>query len=198
MSLENNKKITIGICGAPSSGKTTVSQLLRWKIQEVAPVSREVPREYARHYMEKYGPIENIHQQLLIYDGQTKLEKQIRNTYDMTISDSPRFLSYIYSKSFYNYKNKHERASLVRIYELALESLEDYDAIYLLPPSKNIEQDGIRCQNENDACIIFEDIKIFLQTHCPDLMFFIQDHKKEENLKTVEFILNDLLYRGIL
>lgn len=190
-------KITIGLCGPPSAGKTTVSQLLRWKIQDIANITREVPREYARHYMEKYGPITNIHQQLLIYDGQTKSEKQITNTYDVTISDSPRFLSYIYSKKFYDHWDKHQRAALVRIYELALESLEDYNVIYLLPPHSIVEQDGIRCQNENDADCLFVDIKNFLETHCPDITVFIQEHKKGEPLKTIEFILADLTNRGI-
>jgi len=195
--MESTNKIMIGICGAPSSGKTTVAQLLRWKIRDVTELSREVPREYARHYMEKYGKINNINQQLLIYDGQTKSEKQIMNTYDITISDSPRFLSYIYSKRFYDYNNPHNRAALVSIYELALESLMDYDIIYLLPPPDEVEQDGIRSQSNQDIDNLFNDMKNFLETHCKNLLCFINDHDKNNYLKTVYFIINDLLDRKL-
>lgn len=185
----------IGICGAPSSGKTTISQLLRWQIESK---TREVPREYARHYMEKYGPISNIHQQLLIYDGQTKLEKQMRDNYELTISDSPRFLSYIYSKKYFNYKNKHEKAALVRIYELSLESLQDYEIIYLLPPPEKIIQDGIREQKDGDGLTIFNDIKIFLETHAPDLFKIIEDHNRNNMMVSVNVILKDLIEKEII
>jgi hypothetical protein len=49
---------------------------------------------------------------MLIYDGKTKLEKQMKDNYTLTISGSPRFLSYIYSKKYFNYrkmsKKKHD------------------------------------------------------------------------------------------
>jgi len=97
----------------------------------------------------------------------------------MTISDSPRFLSYIYSKRFFNYTDKHSRAALVRIYESALESLNDYNVIYLFPPSHSVEQDGVRCQNENDADNLFNDIKTFLDTHAKELTVFINQNKSK-------------------
>ena len=190
--------ITIGICGSPSSGKTTASQLLRWKLREITKLSREVPREYARHYMEKYGPITNIHQQLLVFDGQTKSEKQISDTYDMTISDSPRFLAYVYAKNFFDYKNKHSTAALVRLYELALNSIEDYEVFYLLPPADSIEEDGIRIQTQNDAVNLYNDISNFLYTHCKEMTVFVKEHTRDEPLKTVEFIINDLQNKGII
>lgn len=190
-------KIVLGLCGPPSAGKTTVAQLLRWKLKDY-PCSREVPREYARHYLEKYGAITNIHQQLLIYDGQTKSEKQIGNNYDITISDSPRFLSYIYSKRFFNYEDNHSRAALVRIYELALECLQDYNRIYLLPPATELIKDGIRTQSTQEAEYLFEDIKIFLQTHFNDKTFIIAEHDRNEMEKTVDIIIKDLKILGLI
>lgn len=194
-----NKKITIGICGPPSAGKTTTAQILRWKLKNSTEKSREVPREYARHYIEKYGEINNIYQQMFIYEGQTKFEKQIYDNYDITISDSPRFLAYIYAKKLFDYQNKQDRAALTRLYELALESINDYDVIYLLPPAFNVEQDGIRIQNENDANNIFNEIQDFLFTHhCHDKTKFLTFHKKEKIEETADNIINDLISNNLI
>lgn len=192
------QKIVIGICGPPSAGKTTTAQLLRWKLRDVCNLSREVPREYARHYMEKYDQISNIHQQLLIFDGQTKSEKQINNVYTITISDSPRFLSYIYAKQFFDHTDPHSRAALVRLYELALEAINDYDVVYLLPPAIEVERDGLRSQDEKDALNLFNDIKNFTDTHCKSLVQLIPDHDKDDLLHTVDFIINDLINKELI
>lgn len=191
-------KITIGICGSPSSGKTTISQLLKWKIQNILNVTLETTTEYARNYIEKYGQITNIYQQFLIYEEQTKIEKQIQNIYDITISDSPRFLSYIYSKKIYDYKNEQEREILLKIYEKSLESLKDYDIIYLLPVNPKIKKDEVRNQDKKTSHILFQDMKIFLKTHCPELFCFIKNHKNEKSIKTVNFIIKDLMEKMII
>jgi len=63
--------------------------------------------------LEKYGPIYNIHQQMLIYDGKTKLEKQMKDNYTLTISGSPKFLSYIYSKKYFNYRKMSKKNTML-------------------------------------------------------------------------------------
>jgi nicotinamide riboside kinase len=192
------EKLAIGFCGAPSSNKTTLSHLLRWQLAQKTKLSRELPREYARHYMEKYGAIESIHQQLLIYDGQTKSEKQITDNYNIMITDSPRFLSYVYAKRFLHYKDPHNVASLVRLYELAVLSLSDYDIIYILPPPVDIEMDGIRSQSKEDVMNIFRDSKNFLDTHAPDLSVYLSEYHKDEALKWVDYIINDLIAKKLI
>ena len=72
-------------------------------------------------------------------------------------------------------KDKHERATLVRIYELSIESLQDYEIIYFLPLPDKIIQDGIREQKDGDGLNIFNDIKIFLETHAKDLYNIIDE-----------------------
>ena len=46
---------------------------------------------------------------MLIYDGKTKLEKQMKDNYTLTISGSPKFLSYIYSKKYFNYRKMSKK-----------------------------------------------------------------------------------------
>lgn len=91
MNISERPRVAIGICGAPSSGKTTTAHLVRHKMSDRG-FSREVVREYARHFIERYGQVTSIMEQWHIYDGQTKWEKQAQDNYDLVISDSPRFL----------------------------------------------------------------------------------------------------------
>lgn len=64
---------------------------------------------------------------------------------------------------------------MVRIYELSIESLQDYEIIYFLPLPDKIIQDGIREQKDGDGLNIFNDIKIFLETHAKDLYNIIDE-----------------------
>lgn len=187
----------IGLCGAPGSGKTTMSHLLRYKLQKVTTESKEVCREYARHYMEKVGEIDEIHQQFFIYDGQKKSEMQIRDNYDIAISDSPLLLTYIYGRILFNPTKKNNIAALVRLYELSLYSAFEYDKIYLLPP-QSVYQDGIRSQNDNDAIEIFNDIKQFTNIHCPDKTIFLEGYTREEMEKWADIIIEDLIKDKII
>lgn len=187
----------IGICGAPGSGKTTMSHLLRYKLQKITTESKEVCREYARHYMEKVGKIDEIHQQFFIYDGQLKSETQIKNNYNIAISDSPLLLTYIYGKILFNPDKKNNIAALVRLYELSLCSAFEYNKIYLLPPQQ-VFQDGIRSQNDEDAIKIFNNIKEFTDSHCPHKTVFLNGYNREEMEKWVDFIINDLIKDNII
>ena len=188
-------KIRIGICGPPCSGKTTIAQLLKWKLREITNLTREVPREYARHYMEKYGPVNNIYQQLLIYDGQTKLEKQINQNYDITISDCPRMLSYIYAKHHFKYQDPQDHAVLTRLYELAIECIADYNIIFLLFPLEKFETDAIRCYNNKKPQEIYDDIKNFLLTHCKNITILLEN---KNEMEIVQDINNHLIETKII
>lgn len=157
-------KLRIGIVGAPSAGKTTTAHLVRHKLS-AHPVSREVVREYARHYIEKYGQPRTAFEQWHIYDGQTKWEQQAVDVYQVVLSDSPRFLPYLYSLQYLDHRESREVACVTRLYELAILALNDYDRIYVLAPNLDVEQDGVRSQKAEDAIAIDAMIRQFLWVH---------------------------------
>jgi len=190
------KSILIGISGAPSSGKTTTAHLLRHKLSGRG-FSREVVREYARHWIEKYGQIDDIYQQWHIYYGQTKWEEQARKNYQFVLSDSPRFLPYLYSLGFLDYTKPASVAAAVALYEIAVNSLKDYSRLYLLMPPECVEQDGIRCQTDADVNAIFEASRQFLRNHCPDLFVEVPSHGKDPEAYA-NFIIADLQGLGLV
>lgn len=162
-------------------------------------VSREVVREYARHFIEKYGQIETIMEQWHIYDGQTKWEAQAISNYDIVISDSPRFLPYIYALNLFDHDDPKSIAALVRLYELGVFSINDYTMIYLLKPPLVVEQDGIRSQDENDANLIYEVTRNFLLSHCPDVVVEVpQGTDGRVPDEYASFILGDMEREGLI
>ena len=154
----------IGLCGAPSAGKTTTAHALRAELRGTG-ATVEAVREYARHWIERCGVPEGIFEQMLIQDGQTKWERQAQGIYDVVISDSPRWLSYIYATALFHVEDTKSHLALVRLYELALRALKDYNRIYLLPPPVCVSQDRVRIQNEDDAIYLHGCIYNFLRMH---------------------------------
>lgn len=126
--------------------------------------SSECVKEYARHYIERYGVPEHVFEQMFILDGQGKWEEQLARTYDIVLSDSPIFLSYMYGRMLADTQDNKQRGYLVRLYELALESTTTYDAIYILPP-RVVREDGVRTQDSEDARKIHRMIEAFLVNH---------------------------------
>ena len=183
--------VIIGICGAPSSGKTTTAHLLRHKLSGRG-FSREVVREYARHFIERYGQITTILEQWHVYDGQTKWEAQAASNYDLVISDSPRFLPYIYSLNFFDHRDPKCVAAALRLYELGVSSLRDYARLYLLQPPSSVEQDGVRCQDEHDAMRLYESMRQFLSSHCPDLFVEVPFGGEKDPEAYADFITDDM------
>jgi hypothetical protein len=129
--------------------------------------SSECVKEYARHYIERYGVPEHVFEQMYILDGQKKWEEQLSRTYEIVLSDSPIFLSYIYGRMLADIKDRKQRGYLVRLYELAMESVNEYDAIYLLPP-RVVREDGVRTQDSSDAEHIHGLIESFCHNHRVD------------------------------
>lgn len=154
------KGLRVGICGPPSAGKTTMANRLRRLIYS----NCECVKEYARHYIERYGPPTEVSEQMWILDGQKKWEDQAAKTYEVVISDSPLFLSYIYGRMLADVKDRKGRGFLVRLYELAIEGAQSYDVVYILPP-RAVRSDGVRTQSDEDSKNIYDLIKSFCDDH---------------------------------
>ena len=191
-------KLRIGIVGSPSAGKTTTAHLVRHKLTAY-PYSREVVREYARHFIERFGPMTTVAEQWHVYDGQTKWEQQAEDVYQITLSDSPRFLPYLYSLQYLDHSNGRDVAIVTRLYELAVLSLNDYARIYVLQPNLDVEQDGVRTQGQQDVIDIDAGIRQFLKVHVavrergrPDFVVDVPQDKGKDPMAYAQFIIDDM------
>lgn len=189
--------IKIGICGAPSAGKTTSAERIRALLKRKYDVpSVEAVREYARHYIEETGQVENIFEQWSILEGQKKWERQAERTYEFIISDSPMFLPYVYTVMLADCSKLKHRYMVTSMYERALAAISEYDVIYLLPVPRKVQRDGLRSQGDGDAQPLHDAIEHFLISHVDDFRRVPEDLECSEGamLEDVraEWIVEDL------
>lgn len=195
--------IKVGICGAPSAGKTTSAERIRAVLKrQYGLPSVEAVREYARHYIEETGKVKNIHEQWSILQGQERWERQAERTYDFVISDSPMFLPYIYTVTLADLKDPKHRHLLLSMYEEALLAVCEYEVIYLLPLPEKVQQDGLRVQNEDDARKLHNAMDNFLEGHLAADKFErvppLMDEIDEGTSLRAEWIVKNLESRGLL
>ena len=177
----------IGVCGAPSSGKTSLCNSLRGSISG----SRESVMEYARYYIERCGPIESLYEQYLITNKQFEMEKRLNEKYDTIFVDSPAFMGFIYSSLNADISNKKHRELLRHIFEIAIEDITTFDRIYFVPFAQLID-DKIRVQNEGDCKKINDAIKSFLSVYAENLSVFVPKLDFQHQL---EFVVSD--FKGV-
>lgn len=159
-------KRKIGICGGPSAGKTTISRELNKKINIELNGNSATSLEYATTFIQKYNQIPTINDQFMIWYQQKKREDDTQNKCDILISDSPSFLSYIYSvyNSMGKNLDKNKIIYLSKIYKRVLEHTGSYSDIIFLE-TLNYKEDNIRYQNTEQAKEISNMIESFLHIH---------------------------------
>lgn len=157
-------KKKIAFAGGPSSGKSTLTRQLVNDLAVKYNLQVEQVTEYARTHISRFGVPPWVLQPVLEW-SQEQREKDAE--YSSTIvTDSPRFLAYIYG--LMNYHAKLDKSAIflfTRLYEGALKSLLDYSNIILLEQPKHLVEDGIRCQTSDEARKVYHYIQNFLDQH---------------------------------
>lgn len=155
----------IGICGAPSSGKTEISKELSHMLNTRLSANSFHVLEYATSFIQKYDRHPNAMDQFMLWYSQRAREEDASSKANIVISDCPTFLSYVYMM----FHNKHKmdiqfRIHLAKLYKRVLEDIDSYSKIVYLRPQCLVEN-NIRFHNDNDihdiACLIHS----FLQWH---------------------------------
>lgn len=126
--------------------------------------------EYARDFIDEYheemgkgGPF----LQMLISDNQRRKEDRISDKAEGFITDSPCFLSWIYSAK-YTERNKISKRALSEMYCRFLDDVDRYDHIFFVKREKEYLQDGTRTQTLNESVEIGDHIASVLKLHNVD------------------------------
>lgn len=165
LSSFNLFKRRIGICGGPSSGKSSTAQYFTNLLNTRFNANAFHVVEYATSFIQKYERTPEIYDQFYIWHGQREREIKASKA-NIVISDCPTFLSYVYmliankpsiqNKLALHYSKIYKR-SMFDVCELYT------DIIFL--KMQNYVDNNIRFQSKNDALYIENRIKQFLDEH---------------------------------
>jgi len=159
----------IGICGGPSSGKTTLAKALTNKLGLLGH-NPEYIGEYARYHINMckqngiYAAREPIDQQIIFYN-QLRWENAVNDEVDFLVSDSPIFMTAVYGHMLTDFRNYKHRTFYHQLYEQILEMKDRYDHVFFLPSEIEFKADGLRVEDAERAQKIGEQIRAFLVFH---------------------------------
>lgn len=156
----------IGICGAPSSGKTETAKALSHLLNTHLHTNSFHVLEYATSFIQKYDRHPSTIDQFMLWYSQRAREENAISKANIVISDSPTFLSYIYMM-FYNRKQMDAqfRIHLTKLYKRVIEDIGGYSRMIYLRPNRDLSENNIRFQTIGEIHKIAERIYAFLQWH---------------------------------
>lgn len=157
-----NRKI--GICGAPSSGKSETAKWISHTLNTKFRANSFHVAEFATTFIQKYKRNPEFYDQFFIWYGQKSREIDAQAA-NIVISDCPTFLSYIYMLIL-NTKTFAEDSAmyLSKVYKRALFDVTTYTDMIFLNLCQYSEN-NIRYQNILEAKKIEERILQFLDDH---------------------------------
>lgn len=171
-------KQKVGICGAPSSGKTETAKWMSHTLNTRFGANSFHVTEFATSFIQKYKRNPKFHDQFFVWYGQRQREMDAQ-TANIVISDCPTFLSYIYMVLLNQIPFSEDTAMyLAKVYKRVLFDLTSYTNIIFLN-IKNYVENNVRYQTVSEAKEIEERISRFLKDHnIPHLSATYNDGEK--------------------
>jgi nicotinamide riboside kinase len=135
--------IKIGMVGLPSTGKTTLSQTLS---SSFLGKKVELIKEYARDYINKYGEIKEIWEQIRIANKQLAWENKVPNTVDLLITDGPIFTGWAYASTMRKFNSSKEYMLINDLFKILNKHNNPlrYDIVFYLAEKFKPQSDGTR------------------------------------------------------
>jgi hypothetical protein len=157
--------IRIALAGGPDSGKTALARSVAAQLRTAGHLTEAVA-EYARDFISRYGVPVTVFEGLALAEAQQERERVVVQATAYLVTDSPLFLSYIYSAGIVNLSSAKERGCLSYIYRGATRALMTYDHIFFLPLNPHPRPDGVRTEYHlQEASAIGDAILAFLKLH---------------------------------
>ncbi len=158
----------IGICGGPSTGKTTLARALVNRLNLVGH-NAEYITEYARYHInmcKQHGVFdrEPLHQAVILYN-QLKIENSVPEEVDFMITDSAVTMYPVYGWMLSDPNNYNHRQFFLQLYEQIIEQHDRYSHILYVPQNIPYKADGTRSEDLDKAKDIGERIRAFLVFH---------------------------------
>lgn len=154
--------IKVGIAGGPGVGKSTLARDVCNELV-LRGFTAEAPQEYARIYIKRFGPPQDIYEQALFLLGQKSQDEKVNA--DFIISDCPKFLTYIYLIPFADLNNPKHIYLVHKVYETALATLSEYNYFIYIPKEFSLKENGIRYQDDKEAQRLDFMIRSFFNIH---------------------------------
>lgn len=156
---------SVGIFGAPGSGKTILARRLSDLFSTEMGLHSDAPYEYASTFIARHG-IPKLESQLWIILEQARRESDIARTKQMMISDCPHPLGFLYLQD--QLRNEHRGADKTApwILSTCLEGLSTFDTCVYLPlnPDRCVD-DGIRYHDPEQSQDLDRRIREFLEVY---------------------------------
>lgn len=178
----------IGICGAPSSGKTETAKVISHMMNTRLCANSFHVLEYATSFIQKYDRHPNAMDQFMLWYSQWAREENAASKANIVISDCPTFLSYVYM--VFNNKEKMDiqfMTHLAKLYKRVLEDVDSYSRIIYLRP-KDLVKNNIRFHDTKDIHEIANRIYSFLNWH--NIPYIIAEHGDERRIVDSLFFMN--------
>ena len=149
--MARRKPRVIGFVGAPSTGKTTLARATANEAG-LRGLSVEFVAEYARTYIQRFGAVSSVFDQLLIFDAQARREDDaIGAGADLVVAETPTFVGYAYGLVMMGGRRPaapKEAEALEVLHRWIRRRVAAYDLVYHLPVELPLQRDGTRRETE--------------------------------------------------
>lgn len=172
----------ITFIGAPSSGKSTLAADVHTDLKKQHQNSILIS-EVATDFIAENGIPNTPLDQMVIFYQQLNKEKMFIGSKEYIICDSSGILNYFYFRTLFDDKlSKKEIAIINHLQKEILQTINQWDHIFYLPPMISNINDGVRYHNEDDIMRLDRWIKTYLEIenipHHDMSLIPIDDRKK--------------------
>jgi nicotinamide riboside kinase len=177
----------IGICGGPSSGKSSTAQHMSHTLNTVFQANSSHVAEFATTFIQKYRQTPDFWKEFFIWYGQRERERHA-DLANVVISDCPTFLTYVYlllgSKQDFCFDTS---LMFSKMYKRVLADVNWYSDLILLK-LKEYKENGVRYQDKETALRIESRIQNFLDDH--RIKYKTYDYTQADEILTNLFYIN--------